>query len=147
MDSMVSTFFYFASSGRSVKHKGTAQWSPSEDGALPYLAGFFLLARRFFCPHLLWKSWSSSSGPKRKFWQPLILQKGRSLQDKKQFNFSKILCFMSLLLRLVSGVNKKPKKIKTVWHGFRGILKLSGRVNQASLKLSAGFSNTVCWTS
>ena len=37
------------------------------------------------------------------------------------------------------GVNKKPKKIKTVWHGFRGILKLSGRVNQASLKLSAGF--------
>ena len=44
----------------------------------------------------------------------------------------------------VSGVNKKPKKFKTVWHGFRGILKLSGRVNQASLKLSAGFSNTVC---
>ena len=29
------------------------------------------------------------------------------------------------------GVNKKPKKFKTVWHGFRGILKLSGRVNQA----------------
>ena len=46
-----------------------------------------------------------------------------------------------------TGVNKKPKKFKTVWHGFRGILKLSGRVNQASLKLSAGFSNTVCWTS
>ena len=46
-----------------------------------------------------------------------------------------------------AGVNKKPKKFKTVWHGFRGILKLSGRVNQASLKLSAGFSNTVCWTS
>ena len=46
-----------------------------------------------------------------------------------------------------SGVNKKPKKIKTVWHGVRGILKLSGRVNQASLKLSAGFSNTVCWSS
>ena len=45
------------------------------------------------------------------------------------------------------GVNKKPKKIKTVWHGFRIILKLSGRVNQARLKLSAGFSNTVCWTS
>ena len=43
-----------------------------------------------------------------------------------------------------SGVNKKPKKFKTVWHGVRGILKLSGRVNQASLKLSAGFSNTVC---
>ena len=43
-----------------------------------------------------------------------------------------------------AGVNKKPKKFKTVWHGFRGILKLSGRVNQASLKLSAGFSNTVC---
>ena len=38
-----------------------------------------------------------------------------------------------------AGVNKKPKKFKTVWHGFRGILKLSGRVNQASLKLSAGF--------
>ena len=47
---------------------------------------------------------------------------------------------------LGAGVNKKPKKIKTVWHGFGGILKLSGRVNQASLKLSAGFSNTVCWT-
>ena len=43
-----------------------------------------------------------------------------------------------------SGVNKKPKKFKAVWHGFWGILKLSGRVNQASLKLSAGFSNTVC---
>ena len=43
-----------------------------------------------------------------------------------------------------AGVNKKLKKFKTVWHGFRGILKLSGRVNQASLKLSAGFSNTVC---
>ena len=43
-----------------------------------------------------------------------------------------------------AGVNKKPKKFKTVWHGFRGILKLSGRVNQASLKLPAGFSNTVC---
>ena len=43
-----------------------------------------------------------------------------------------------------SGVNKKPKKFKTVWHGFQGILKLSGRVNQASLKLSAGFSNKLC---
>jgi len=46
-----------------------------------------------------------------------------------------------------TGVNKKPKKFKTVWYGLRGFLKLSGRVNQASLKLSAGFSNTVCWTS
>ena len=46
-----------------------------------------------------------------------------------------------------TGVNKKPKKIKTVWYGFRGILKLSGRVNQESLKLSAGFPNTVCWSS
>ena len=46
-----------------------------------------------------------------------------------------------------AGVNKKPRKFKTVWHGYRVILKLSGRVNQASLKLSAGFSNTVCWTS
>ena len=45
------------------------------------------------------------------------------------------------------GVNKKPKKFKTVWHGFQIILKLSGRVNQVRLKLSAGFSNTVCWTS
>ena len=42
-----------------------------------------------------------------------------------------------------AGVNKKPKNFKSVWHGFRGILKLSGRVNQVSLKLSAGFSNTV----
>ena len=48
---------------------------------------------------------------------------------------------------VATGVNKKPKKFKTVWHGVRGILKLSGRVNQARLKLSAGFSNTVCWTS
>ena len=46
-----------------------------------------------------------------------------------------------------AGVIRKPKKFKTVWHGVRGILKLSGRVNQARLKLSAGFSNTVCWTS
>ena len=46
-----------------------------------------------------------------------------------------------------AGVNKKPKQIKTAWHGFRGILKLSGRVNQASLKLSAGFLNNVYWTS
>ena len=38
-----------------------------------------------------------------------------------------------------TGVNKKPKKFKTVWHGVRGIFKLSGRVNQARLKLSAGF--------
>ena len=38
-----------------------------------------------------------------------------------------------------AGVNKQPKKFKTVWHGFRGILKLSGRVYQANLKLSAGF--------
>ena len=45
-----------------------------------------------------------------------------------------------------AGVNKKPKNFKTVWHGFRGILKLSGRVNQASLKLSASFSISVCWT-
>ena len=45
-----------------------------------------------------------------------------------------------------TGVNKKPKNFKTVWHGFWGILKLSGRVNQASLKLSASFSISVCWT-
>ena len=30
-----------------------------------------------------------------------------------------------------AGVNKKPRKFKTVWHGFRIILKSSGRVNQA----------------
>ena len=55
-------------------------------------------------------------------------------------------CIVDVLLTVGThtGVNKKPKKFKTVWHGFRGILKLSGRVNQASLKLSAGFSNTVC---
>ena len=40
---------------------------------------------------------------------------------------------------LDTGVNKKPKKFKTVWHGYQGILKPSGRVNQASLKMSAGF--------
>ena len=54
--------------------------------------------------------------------------------------FFKTFCFHT-------GVNKKPKKFKAVWYGFRGILKLSGRVNQESLKLSAAFSNTVCWTS
>ena len=43
------------------------------------------------------------------------------------------------LRQILTGVNKKPKNFKTVWHGFRGILKLSGRVNQASLKMSAGF--------
>ena len=47
---------------------------------------------------------------------------------------------------LSTGVNKKPKYFKTVWHGFQGILKLSGRVNQASLKLSASFSISVSWT-
>ena len=36
-------------------------------------------------------------------------------------------------------VTKKPKEMKTAW--------ISGRVNQASLKLSAGLTNTVCWTS
>ena len=40
------------------------------------------------------------------------------------------------------GVNKKPEKINTVWHGFCRTFKLFG-----SLKLSAGFPNTVCWTS
>ena len=52
-----------------------------------------------------------------------------------------------VVMVVMTGVNEKPKKFKTVWRGFRGILKLSGRVNQASLKLSAGFSNTICWTS
>ena len=42
----------------------------------------------------------------------------------------------------MAGVNKKPKTFKTVWHGFRGILKLSGRVNQA--KLQSACSITVC---
>ena len=39
-------------------------------------------------------------------------------------------------------VNKKPEKINTVWYGFRRTFKLFG-----SLKLSAGFPKTVCWTS
>ena len=42
-----------------------------------------------------------------------------------------------------AGVNEKPNKFKAVWDGFWGIVKLCGRVNQASLKLSAGFPNTV----
>ena len=54
-------------------------------------------------------------------------------------------CFLFTMFN--SGVNKKPKKIITMWHGFGKLWKLSGRVNQASLKLSAGFSNTVCLTS
>ena len=68
-------------------------------------------------------------------------------------NFVLVTFSVAIILKLSwrywfhAGVNKKPKKFKTVWHGFRGILKLSGRVNQAGLKLSAGFSNTVCWTS
>ena len=40
------------------------------------------------------------------------------------------------------GVDKKPGKINTVWHGFCRTFKLFG-----SLKLSAGFPKTVCWTS
>ena len=40
------------------------------------------------------------------------------------------------------GVNKKPEEINTVWHGFWRTFKLFG-----SLKLSAGFPKTVCWTS
>ena len=39
-------------------------------------------------------------------------------------------------------VNKKPEKINTVWYGFRRTFKLFG-----SLKVSAGFPKTVCWTS
>ena len=46
-----------------------------------------------------------------------------------------------------AGVNKKANKFKAVWDGFWGIVKLCGRVNQRSLKLSPGFLNTVCWTS
>ena len=34
-----------------------------------------------------------------------------------------------------SGVNEKPKIFKTAWHDLQEILKLSGMVNQASLKL------------
>ena len=44
------------------------------------------------------------------------------------------------------GVNKKPEKINTVWYRFWGTFKLFGRLNQANLKLSACFPNTVCWT-
>ena len=58
-----------------------------------------------------------------------------------------ILDTLTMINSIQPGVKKKPKKFKTVWRGFQEILKLSGRVNQASLKLSAGFSNTVCWTS
>ena len=49
------------------------------------------------------------------------------------------------MFKVVPRVNKKPKKFNIVWHGFWEFLKLSGRVYQASFKLSAGFSNTVCW--
>ena len=60
------------------------------------------------------------------------------------FSVSPLTLSSSASARKEQGLNKKPKKFKTVWHGFRGILKLSGRVNQASLKLSSAFSNTVC---
>ena len=70
-------------------------------------------------------------------WAPL--KWGWCNESRPKFNFEQIVgC---------PGVNKMPKKFKTVLHGVRRILKLSGRVNQARLKLSAGFSNTVCWTS
>ena len=51
----------------------------------------------------------------------------------------------SILNLTWAGENKKPKTMKTVWRGNQAILKLSGRVNQASLKLCTGYSNTVCW--
>ena len=45
---------------------------------------------------------------------------------------------------LLQGWIKSQKKFITVWHGFQGILKRSGSLYQASLKLSAGFSNKFC---
>ena len=45
-----------------------------------------------------------------------------------------------------TGVNKTAKIFKIVLHGVRGVLKPSGWVYQASLKLSTGFPNTVSWT-
>ena len=45
----------------------------------------------------------------------------------------------STVFPVLGVVTKKPKEMKTAW--------ISGRVNQASLKLYAGFPNTVCWTS
>ena len=55
----------------------------------------------------------------------------------KKSTYTSIRTFLVVLSSLTTmfkaGVNKKPKKFKTVWHGFWGILKLSGRVNQAGL--------------
>ena len=45
-----------------------------------------------------------------------------------------------------TAVNKTAKIFKIVLHTVRGALKPSGWVCQASLKLSTGFPNTVCWT-
>ena len=39
--------------------------------------------------------------------------------------FEKSLGLLTTRYLVNPGVNKKPKKFKTVWHGFRGILKLS----------------------
>ena len=75
---------------------------------------------------------------------PLTCPVTHNLKGFPHQNISSYLSTFPRSVNIFPGVNKKLKKFKTVWHGFRGILKLSGRVNQANLKLSAGFSNTVC---
>ena len=45
----------------------------------------------------------------------------------------------STVFPVLGVVTKKPKEMKTAW--------ISGRVNQASLKLYTGFPIIVCWTS
>ena len=81
-----------------------------------------------------WKKWSTD-------WK-LMLKTGNfdtNLAVLKRISF--------LVVQNTTGVNKKSKKFNTVWHGIWAISKLSGRGNQASLKLSACCSNNVCWTS
>ena len=69
---------------------------------------------------------------------------GADLKERAKMTPDEVKCGFSPQFEGMPGVNKKPKKFKAVWHGFWRILKLSGRVNQESLKLSAAFSNTVC---
>ena len=65
----------------------------------------------------------------------LMPYKGKSWHDFKVY-----------LSRVYRKGEKKAKKIKTVCNGFQEFLKLSAKANQASLKLSANFSISVCWT-
>ena len=54
---------------------------------------------------------------------------GADLKERAKMTPDEVKCGFSPQFEGMPGVNKKPKKFNTVWHGFRIILKLSGRVN------------------